>query len=102
MRQQGPALRFASTPLDPNPVAVPPASGGHRTPADQGLTSERRGWDLNPRSREGHTISNRADSAALAPLLGWEISRVSCGDMAWRRARRSGPAQRRTVNRVRA
>jgi hypothetical protein len=32
-------------------------------------SGERRGWDLNPRSREGHTISNRADSAALAPLL---------------------------------
>jgi hypothetical protein len=29
----------------------------------------RRGWDLNPRTLSGHTISNRADSAALAPLL---------------------------------
>jgi 4-aminobutyrate aminotransferase len=29
----------------------------------------RRGWDSNPRSLAGHTISNRADSAALAPLL---------------------------------
>jgi hypothetical protein len=29
----------------------------------------RRGWDSNPRTREGHTLSKRADSAALAPLL---------------------------------
>ena len=28
----------------------------------------RRGWDSNPRTREGHTLSKRADSAALAPL----------------------------------
>ena len=28
----------------------------------------RRGWDLNPRWVAPHTISNRADSAALAPL----------------------------------
>jgi hypothetical protein len=29
---------------------------------------QRRRWDLNPRTLSGHTISNRADSAALAPL----------------------------------
>ena len=28
----------------------------------------RRGWDLNPRWRKPHTISSRAESAALAPL----------------------------------
>ncbi len=31
--------------------------------------AQRRGWDLNPRWVAPHTISNRADSAALAPLL---------------------------------
>ena len=31
-------------------------------------TPWRRGWDLNPRRVAPHTISNRADSAALAPL----------------------------------
>ena len=30
--------------------------------------NERRRWDLNPRTLAGHTISNRADSAALALL----------------------------------
>src|SRR5690606_14357419 len=29
----------------------------------------RRGWDLNPRHREVHTLSRRAPSAARAPLL---------------------------------
>jgi len=29
---------------------------------------KRRRWDLNPRTLAGHTISNRADSAALALL----------------------------------
>ncbi len=29
----------------------------------------RRGWDSNPRWVSPHTISSRADSAALAPLL---------------------------------
>jgi hypothetical protein len=37
--------------------------------APGGPVLRRRGWDLNPRSLAGHTISNRADSAALAPLL---------------------------------
>ena len=29
---------------------------------------QRRGWDSNPRALAGYTISNRADSTALAPL----------------------------------
>jgi hypothetical protein len=37
---------------------------------------ERRGWDLNPRWVAPHTISNRADSAALAPLL--HQDRLAC------------------------
>ena len=37
------------------------------------MASERRRWDSNPRTREGHTLSKRADSAALAllPNLSW-------------------------------
>ena len=32
-------------------------------------TPWRRGWDSNPRKVALHTLSKRADSAALAPLL---------------------------------
>ncbi len=32
--------------------------------------TRRRGWDSNPRRLAPHTLSKRADSAALAPLLG--------------------------------
>ena len=38
---------------------------------------ERRRWDLNPRTLAGHTISNRADSAALA-LLRQASGRYRC------------------------
>jgi hypothetical protein len=67
----------------------------HRRP----LPAERRGWDSNPRSVARHTISSRADSAALAPLQAQEgivgSSSRSC-------VRRPGPAQQGPVNRVRA
>ena len=39
---------------------------------DRGFSSKtpwRRGWDSNPRKVALHTLSKRADSAALAPLL---------------------------------
>ena len=41
----------------------------------------RREWDSNPRWVAPHTLSKRADSAALASLLGWYPGRVrlSCG-----------------------
>ena len=53
-----------------------PATGSSRDPgphaqhSEQPALVERRGWDLNPRWVSPHTISNRADSAALAPLRG--------------------------------
>jgi hypothetical protein len=59
------------------------------------LAGWRRGWDLNPRWVAPHTISNRADSAALAPLRallrlawsGWRApapSGAGCGGRALR------------------
>src|SRR5579875_296255 len=90
--------------------------GPHAFPGTSCFTSfarapERRRWDLNPRWVAPHTISSRADSAALALLLvrepGYRLS-VGCpGGLtsgfrrARRRARRPGPAQRPPVNRVR-
>ena len=83
--------------------------------------SRRRGWDLNPRSLAGHTISNRADSAALALLRAGNAPRgaraaptgysaapqtsarrgpLSCPSPR-RLVRWLGPAQRAPVNRVR-
>jgi hypothetical protein len=61
--------------------------------------TRRRRWDSNPRSLAGHTISSRADSAALALLLGamrrYSLSRTR------RRAQWPGSAQQNPVNRVR-
>ena len=61
--------------------------------------SQRRVWDLNPRWLAPHTLSKRADSAALATLLEperlpWAVARS--------RRWRSGPVQSWPVNRVRA
>ncbi len=73
-------LRSCRRPYEP-----PPRTVGSRSPAGRPAgasgrehrhfevpgfvrTPRRRGWDSNPRSLAGHTISNRADSAALAPL----------------------------------
>ncbi len=67
----------------------------------------RRGWDSNPRRVAPHTLSKRADSAALAPLQGstrgWQPGpmRLSCRS-ARSRMWRSGPVQSQSVNRVRA
>jgi sulfide:quinone oxidoreductase len=44
------------------------AARGPRQGRPASRTHWRRRWDLNPRTLAGHTISNRADSAALAPL----------------------------------
>ena len=65
---------------------------------------ERRRWDLNPWTLAGHTISSRADSAALALLrAAWAASgELSSRGTARRSVRRPGPAQRALVNRVRA
>jgi hypothetical protein len=91
-----------------------------RCSAHRGLSFEARGapwrprrrWDLNPRLLSQHTISNRADSAALARLLDSSPVRLvetrlphlglSClvaPLLFW--ARWPGPAQRPLVNRVR-
>src|SRR5882762_9490131 len=60
---------------------------------------ERRGWDSNPRWVAPHTLSKRADSAALAPLRGAAQGTATPTLIpAWR----SGPVQRLVVNRVRA
>ena len=76
---------------------------------------------MNPRLLSQHTISNRADSAALARLRvcspvrlvpragnGWPRGRPGFGGLSWQGSqcrcwvRRPGPAQRPLVNRVRA
>ena len=47
--------------------AASTASSGRSTGGER---HERRGWDSNPRKVALHTLSKRADSAALAPLPG--------------------------------
>ena len=58
------AHRRASPPRRPG--RAPVASRRRRS----AVPSQRRGWDSNPRRVAPHTLSKRADSAALAPLPG--------------------------------
>ena len=55
----------------------------------------RRRWDSNPRSLAGHTISSRADSAALALLLGamrrYSVSHALGGERSGRVLRNGAP-----------
>ena len=50
----------------PPPLSIPPASGADVP--DRSDRRERREWDSNPRWVAPHTLSKRADSAALASL----------------------------------
>jgi hypothetical protein len=80
-----------------------PQSSGKRSPEGPHRRARpcdaRRGWDSNPRWVAPHTLSKRADSAALAPLPG---AAQGTGPVRWPTTRRSGPVQRLPVNRVRA
>jgi hypothetical protein len=80
-----------------------PQSSGKRSPEGPHRSARpcdaRRGWDSNPRWVAPHTLSKRADSAALAPLPG---AAQGTGPVRWPTTRRSGPVQRLPVNRVRA
>jgi len=62
-RPTRPAPRKAPTGRAPTMMRTP-----MRSFDDEGNSGGRRRWDLNPRTLAGHTISNRADSAALALL----------------------------------
>ena len=84
-------LRMQSPGIDSDAgIDQPALAETARTASLPGDGAWRRGWDSNPRSVARHTISSRADSAALAPLRASGYLRPASG----RSVRWPGPAQR--------